>query len=797
MCVNFRVDGGDNLVPFILEKRSHPPIMIVRQLFDDEPAAVADRTSEFATRILRTECSEPVGKMVLVPDEAQLRAKVAAIKNISSEQRVRITSLLYRYRARFDEAPGRFKSFMYKLRIQDTSPYQIKSYPIPIAHRAAVAEEIARMLWYDIIERSYSQYVNPIVAVVKKNNIVRLCLDARELNKRLDNDHDGPEKIRQVLKKWAKIGIMSSVDLRASFWQIPLHPGSRKFTAFMHAGKTYHFKVVPFGLKISTAALARAAEPILRDMGDYVFDYVDDWLVISRDVDEHIRHLGKLFETMERENITANFDKLELFRNEIKYVGHVITNDGIYPDPEKIDLIRHFPAPKNVKQVQGFLGMINFLSCYTDRIAFEAQPLLELTKKGNKWHWTAMEDAAFERVKSLFCKHAFLHHPLRHKPYVLMTDASTKALGAALCQYDDSNNIRIVSLASRTLKGAEKNYFTTELKLLAIVWSLQKFRTFIVGAKVLVQSDHKALSFLLNCRFLNSRLTRWMLAIQDYDLHMTYVRGKDNGLVDALSRLPGHQPDDGHELSIASIAIRAPSHRIVMRLKNIITEQKKDEKCALIVDRLRSGLEVGDYTCRGGILIKGKVGSQKIVIPRTLAYEVMLEIHEFYVHVGGKKVLQTFRESFYAEKARHIATNITRACDSCQRNKTYNQGNFVGVRAIIPEGPRDLLSVDFMGPYPTSVSGAPYILVCVDAFSKFVQLYPIRRADAPTTIRRIFNDYLPKYGPAKRIQTDHGTQFTSILWKRALRESNITHVLSSIRHPQSNIVERVNKENNA
>ncbi|CAB0040117.1 unnamed protein product [Trichogramma brassicae] len=107
MCVNFRVDGGDNLVPFIVEKRSHPPIMIVRQLFDDEPTAVADRTSEFATRILRTERSEPVGKMVLVPDEAQLRAKVAAIKNISSEQRVRITSLLYRYRARFDEAPGR------------------------------------------------------------------------------------------------------------------------------------------------------------------------------------------------------------------------------------------------------------------------------------------------------------------------------------------------------------------------------------------------------------------------------------------------------------------------------------------------------------------------------------------------------------------------------------------------------------------------------------------------------------------------------------------------------------------
>ncbi|CAB0030504.1 unnamed protein product [Trichogramma brassicae] len=290
------------------------------------------------------------------------------------------------------------------------------------------------------------------------------------------------------------------------------------------------------------------------------------------------------------------------------------------------------------------------------------------------------------------------------------------------------------------------------------------------------------------------RLTRWMLAIQDYDLHMTYVRGKDNGLADALSRLPGHRPDDGHELSIASIAIRAPSHRIVMRLKNIITEQKKDEKCVLIADRLRSGLEVGDYACRDGILIKGKVGSQKIVIPRTLAYEVMLEIHEFYVHVGGKKVLQTFRESFYAEKARHIATNITRACDSCQRNKTYNRGNFVGVRAIIQKGPHDLLSVDYMGPYPTSISGARYILVCVDAFSKFVQLYPIRRADAPTTIRRIFNDYLPKYGPAKRIQTDHGTQFTSILWKRALRESNITHVLSSIRHPQSNIVERVNKE---
>uniref|UniRef100_A0ABD2X8G7 Reverse transcriptase domain-containing protein n=1 Tax=Trichogramma kaykai TaxID=54128 RepID=A0ABD2X8G7_9HYME len=308
MQANFQIDGVENFVPFTLEKRAHEPIMLIHMPRDTDAKAPLDQTQQFITRDSNATGNQHTSSLLMIPDEKQLREKVEAVKNISNEKREKLFNLLYRYRSCFNEVPGRFKSFVYKLKVQDTSPYFAKSYPIPIAHHVAVSEEIARMLRYDIIERSYS---------------------------RLDSDHDGPEEMEELQKKYTNIGIMTSVDLRTSFWQVPLHPQSRKYTAFTHAGKTYQFKVIPFGLKISSAALARTAEAVIQDLSDCVFDYVDDWLVISRDIDEHIEHLDRLFKAMENKQITANFDKLELCRSKIKYVGHVVTTNGMYPTLKK------------------------------------------------------------------------------------------------------------------------------------------------------------------------------------------------------------------------------------------------------------------------------------------------------------------------------------------------------------------------------------------------------------------------------------------------------------------------------
>ncbi|CAB0034932.1 unnamed protein product [Trichogramma brassicae] len=355
----------------------------------------------------------------------------------------------------------------------------------------------------------------------------------------MQEDHDGPEEIDQVLRRCQGIGVMSSLDLRASFWQVPLAHESRKYTGFSHQGYTYQYTSVPFGLKISSAALNRAAETILRDMRGSVIAFVDDWLVVSSTMEQHLLDLDELLTRISDENVTVNFDKFEPLRKEIRFVGFVLTPEGIQADEQKTEVIMNFPAPRTPTQSQRLLGMANFNARFTARLAEAAGPLIKLTKKGEPWKWGDAEIKAFHAVKQLFCKSLFLNHPVKGKGYVLYTDASSKALGAALCQEIEPGDVRIIYMASRTLKGAELNYYTTELELLAIVWALEKFRSYVYGQPVEVRTDHQALTFLRTSRFLSQRLLRWSLLIQDYNLKVKHIPGKENIL--APTTCPDHR----------------------------------------------------------------------------------------------------------------------------------------------------------------------------------------------------------------------------------------------------------------
>lgn len=370
-----------------------------------------------------------------------------------------------------------------------------------------VDNTINTMLKIGVIERSDSTYINPLVVAAKKDFDIRLCLDARELNERLESDHDGPEEMEQVFKRFKGAKFMSSVDLMTSFWQVTLNVESRKFTAFIHRCLTYHYVVVPFGTKVSMAALARAAEKVFKGLA-FVLNFVDDWVLFSDSFEDHLWHLEILFSRCYDEGITLKFGKLIFCRKEITFLGNILTTVGIIIDPEKVKAIHEFPLPRNAKQLKSFLGLSNFCSKYTHELAEAVGPLLALLHKGVRWNWGQEHFRAFDKAREIFCMEIMLYHPNKNKPFILTTDASQTSLGAYLAQVDNEGHTRLVYCASRTLKGAELRYFATELELLAIVWSLQKFRSFLLGSDVIIRTDHKALTFLNSCKFLTGRLTR-------------------------------------------------------------------------------------------------------------------------------------------------------------------------------------------------------------------------------------------------------------------------------------------------
>lgn len=294
--------------------------------------------------------------------------------------------LLKEYNDVFLKIPGRISVYEHQIKIHEDRPFVRRSYPIPILHWEKVKLELKKMLDLGIIERSYSEYINPLVVVEKKSGEIRLVLDARYINRLIVPDHDCAQSTEVLFQKCGNSKFMPSLDLTASFWQIPLHPESRKYTAFMHEGKTYQFTGTPYGLSTSLASLIRALDIILRETEPFTVNFVDDILCISDSVRSHLRHLKQLFETFRRNNMTLNFKKSKFLRDEIDFLGHRITKTGIKPQNEKIEAIKNFPVPKNAKQLKGFLGLTNYYSKFAKKYSDATYPLLASLKSSSKWN---------------------------------------------------------------------------------------------------------------------------------------------------------------------------------------------------------------------------------------------------------------------------------------------------------------------------------------------------------------------------------------------------------------------------
>ena len=285
------------------------------------------------------------------------------------------------------------------------------------------------------------------------------------------------------------------------------------------------------------ATMVRAVDFVLNGLGNFYLTSTDNIFCASENVRQHLLHLKLLFDRLMENNLTINLEKSHLFRSEVKFPGHVSTSTGIKPDPEKIEIIQNFSRPRNLKELRGFLGLINFYTKFSKKHATKIVPLLEYTRKGVKWSWNDDLERVFNEIKRLYSSSVLLNYPEVKKPFYLKTDASDVALGAVLFQLDDDGNICPIIYASRTLKGAELAYYTIEKELLAIVWALHKFRSYIMGGKIIIRTHHKALTFLKSCKLLSGRLTRWTMAIQDYDISIEHCPGKNNLVADTSSPL--------------------------------------------------------------------------------------------------------------------------------------------------------------------------------------------------------------------------------------------------------------------
>ena len=745
----------------------------------------------------------------LHPTNQEIHQIVDENKLITTKEKVELTNLLEKHRQTFSTKPGLIKGYEHTIEIIKETHFTTKSYPVPFKHRDKVEEQLQIMLDWKIIERAVSSYVNPLVTIIKKDGSVRLCLDARQINAIMVPDKETPNNPDELLQKFVNMKWLSTIDMTSSFYQIALEEHSRKYTAFQYNQRIYQFKVLPFGLKTSIASFTRCIDLVLGpEIRAFTTVYVDDLLIASESYEQHLRHLDMVLNRLKEAGITTNMAKSKFCRDEVKFLGHVITPQGTKLDPQKVELIRNWPTPKNVRQLKSFLGLCSYCRKYSSSFAQYSVRLLTLLQQKTRWKWTNELERDFMKIKGLFVESLLLYHADYTKPFYMKIDACDYGLGAHIYQLGDNGEIEILSMASRTLKTAELHYTTTEKELLAIVWALMKFRTLVHGTDLTILTDHKAITFLMSSKLITGRLARWILVLQAFSFTIEHCSGIQNEVADALSRYP--QQDNGEllvpvyadkELLVAEMLRTTINVNLRKKLKRLNLLQKEDTKLQNIMTKLEqvdgNNVKIEQhYRIYNNVLFfrsKSDSTDWRIVIPEVLVKDIIWDVHTQIGHFGPNKCIHMIKQSFHFVNLDRTVKDVLKTCDLCQRTKCTLAKLRGELHSILPINKGELVTTDIYGPLPKAQLGVQYVIVFLDNFTKYVKLYAMRNATAKSVIAKL-NLYIANIQKPKCILADHGTQYISKAWTQLLKQNDIKPLYSSIRHPQSKSTERVMRE---
>lgn len=394
------------------------------------------------------------------------------------------------------------------------------------------------MLDQNVIQPSSSAWSSPIVLVRKKDGQLRFCVDYRKLNSVTKNDAHPLPRIDDTLDALKDAKMFSTLDLRSEYWQVPMNPVDRSKTAFVTQNGLYEFLRVPFGLSTAPSTFQRMMEIVLSGLSfEMCLCYLDDVIIYSSNFDQHCERLNKVLSRFRQHHLRVKLSKCIFGAKQVKYLGHLISEQGVRPDPAKVEVVRDISTPTSVKAVRSFLGLASYYRRFIRGFSTLAAPLTHLTKKNARFQWTDDCETAFQTIKQLLCSAPVLSYPKFDREFILQTDASDVGLGAILSQQDDAGHERVVAYASRALTAREQKYSATEKEAFAVVFGTKHFRVYLLGRKFQLITDHNSLRWLQSMEP-KGRLARWIMDLQEFQFDITHKSGRLHTNADALSRLP-------------------------------------------------------------------------------------------------------------------------------------------------------------------------------------------------------------------------------------------------------------------
>ena len=721
------------------------------------------------------------------------------------ENKPLLIKLLQRYRdviALPGEALGATDRTEHNIKLKPgTKPVYIPAYRLPHSQRKVVDEQIKEMLDQGVIQNSKSPWNSPLFLVPKKDGTYRPVIDFRKVNEVTENDRYPLPVLKDLLMSLGKGNKMfSSLDLLSGYWQVPMAPESREVTAFSTPQGHYEWLRMPFGLKSAPITFQRMINTLFADLlGKHVYAFLDDIIISSENWESHIKTLEEVLLRLKEAGLKAKLTKCEFLKRKITFLGHEVDGDGIHTMSDKVKAVQKFPQPKNVENVRSFLGLCGYYRSFIKNFAALASPLNQLLKKEVPFHWNAAQEKSFQDLKEALCNAPVLAFPDYEAPFIIYTDASALGLGAVLMQQDARGKNCAIAYASRTLNSAESNYSVTHQETLAVVWALKHFRDIVFGYPITIYTDHAAVTEIFKGRNLTGRLARWYLTITEFNPTFKYLPGRANVVADALSR----NVHVGAVLENTAVIQN-------FTLKELATAQRHHKLWGRVIYSLESGDETNlpplpipfsqFFLTQDGVLCRYWPHKTdpvpQFVIPEQFVPTILKLIHDEVVagHPGKERTLAAARRKYFWPTMRIDIDEYVSGCIKCAQNKGTVPKPAPILEYPPPERPWDVVSIDLLQ-LPTSRQGSQYLLVCVDHFSRFVVMAPLKNKTASSIAHALVSHLFCPYSTPRVILSDNASEFRSSLLDEICNQYQIKQTFTTIYHPASNgLVERANRK---
>jgi len=662
---------------------------------------------------------------------------------------------------------------------------------IPIAYESKVNEIIIDLLKKGVIRKSNSFYNSPTVVVPKKDGDLRLCIDYRQLNENTNKPSFYFPDTQEIFDKLGGNKFFSTLDLVKGYYQLQMHPDSCHLTAFSTPTGHYEFTRMPFGLCGAPFSFQKTLHNILSSEDRNIcFVYLDDIIIFGKNKVEHDKNLITVLNKIQSAGIKLSRNKCVFSAKSVKYLGHIINENGIETDSSKTDKVKNWPTPKSVKDIQSFLGLANYYRRFVKNFSEIVGPLEAcLGNKHVKFEWSVDMEASFVKIKDSLINAPILKHPSNSDIFILDTDASCSGIGAVLSQRDYNGDEHVIYYASNRLSKAEQKYCTTRKELLAIFHYTRFFRNYLLGRKFIIRTDHKSLTWLMSWKNpSSSQYFSWVSEISQFDFIIEHRAGKQHQNADALSRL---QECNQCPLKHDSIVIEnlnqvqeEPTIEITKNeLKNRLPDTENFEIEQLI--KFKKQLAIENET----VYFVSEFGKLPIISNKE-GLKLAKNLHSSLCHLGSQKMLFSLQKFAFWPSMKTHCFDVCKNCLICAERKVVRQTKGTKGSLFSPVAFGKVF-MDIAGPLP-DYKGYRYILGIVDSFSHFVSLIPLKTLNSSYICKKIENNWIANFGPPEQLHTDQGTNFSSSIFKQMCTKYNIKKTYSSPYHPQGNgMVERL------